>query len=220
LNSETPVSGQVQPFEHGFAFKGSGRKVYALLDNGRFLAHQLEAGQPAVDCSPTGFQPAEVLKPLWDTLGGGNGPLCYPLGSAFTGRNYARQPFERGFMFWWEAPTMPQPVWVIHTPDPVAAAGDTWTEYQDAWAGQWEYPPDCPEAAPPLGPRRGFGLLWCYTPGVKEQLGTPLKEEFGSGNAFEKGAVQFFQGGIMFENPAERQVWALIYGNGWQRRGY
>lgn len=220
LNPETPVSGLVQPFQRGLAFKSSDRKVYALLDDGRFLARQLDAEQPAVACSPTPFQPADVFKPLWQSLGGENGPLCYPTGSAVAGRNYARQPFERGFMFWWEAPTRPQPVWVIEWSNALALSGNAWSEYQDEWNGQWEYPPNCPEAAPPKGPKRGFGLIWCSTPGVKAQLGLALKEEAGSANVNPKGAVQYFQGGLMFENPAEREVWALIYGNGWYRLGY
>jgi hypothetical protein len=71
-----------------------------------------------------------------------------------------------------------------------------------------------------LGPKNGFGLVWCYEAGVKAQVGRPLKEEAGSGNTLPKGAVQFFQGGLMFENPADWQVWALIDGGGWRRLSY
>lgn len=135
----------------------------------------------------------------------------YPLGATITDRNYARQPFERGFMFWWEALQAPQPIWVIYTPDPLATAGETWTRHDNRWqVGQPEYPADCPQAGPPLGPKNGFGLVWCYEAGVKAQVGQPRDQEFGSGNMFAKGAAQFFQGGMMLENPAGGQVWAFI----------
>ena len=162
-----------------------------------------------------------VFTQLWDDLNQGNGPLGYPLGSAITSGNYARQHFEQGFMFWWEAAEEPQPIWVIYLPDPFASQGDTWARYDDRWnATLSEYPSACPEARAPLGPKSGFGLTWCHEVGVKEQVGRPLDDEVGSDNVSVKGAVQFFQGGVMFENPTDRQVWALIDGDGWYRLNY
>ena len=133
----------------------------------------------------------------------------------------ASQALSVGVFPRWEAPQDPQPIWVIYTPNPEASQGDTWNQYEDLWqAGQPEYPPACPEASPPLGPKSGFGLTWCYQTEVKVQVGRSLKEEFGSADVFPKGAVQFFQGGIMFENPADRQIWVLIYDDGWYRFSY
>ena len=220
LEREFPGSGLAQRFERGLAFKGNTSKTYALLDDGRFLADDSALEQRlqpvSTDFTDTGFRPAEIFTQPWNALGEGGGPLGYPLGSAITGRNYARQPFEHGFMFWWEAPQHPQPIWVIYMPDPLATHADTWQQYQNKWfAGQPEYPLDCPEATAPLGPKFGFGVTWCYETGVKDLIGRPLKEEFGSGDANPKGAVQFFQGGVMFENPADRQVWVLVARNGW-----
>ena len=171
--------------------------------------------------TPTGFEPAPVFARLWETLKQGDGPLGYPLGSAIVDRNYARQPFAQGFMFWWESPQQPQPIWVIYTPDQAANQGTGWSRYENKWvSGQPDYPPACPEAAPPLGPKSGFGVAWCYESGVKDRLGRPLDPEFGSGNVYPKGAVQYFQGGVMFENPADRQVWALIDDDRWYRLNY
>lgn len=66
----------------------------------------------------------------------------------------------------------------------------------------------------------GFGVTWCDRTGVKEQMGAPREREFGSGDVYPKGAVQFFQNGVMFESPADRQVWVLVPDTGWQRAGY
>ncbi|MEW5956349.1 MAG: protein kinase [Chloroflexota bacterium] len=168
----------------------------------------------------TGFRPADVFMALWDSLDGGQALLGYPLGGAITTQNYARQPFEHGFMFWWEAPDNPT-TWVIDMPDPTAAQGESWNRYQDRWdPTQPAYPPGCLNAVPPLGPRHGFGRTWCEEDGVQSRIGQPIKEEFGSGNAFPKGAFQYFQGGLMFEVPVDRQVWALIEGDGWYRANY
>ncbi len=196
------------------------------LDSVKLLSKTIPSPAPSPTPTPTGyvdtgFRPTAVFEQPWNNLDQGNGSLGYPTGPAITDRNYARQFFERGFMFWWESLQDPQPIWVIYTPDPLATQGDTWIKYEDRWqAGQPEYPPECPEAGPPLGPKSGFGLIWCHQAGVKDQLGRPLDTEFGSGNVFPKGAVQFFQGGVMLENPAEQQVWVLVDGNGWYRFGY
>ena len=216
--------GRVQSFERGLAFKGSEPQVHALLEDGRFFAASSIEAQPAQlpsICQDTGFRPDPIFAPAWVALGAGECPMGYPLGPATTDRNYAKQFFERGFMFWWDAPQTPQPIWMVHTPDPLASSGDTWSRYEDAWdPTQPEYPLPCPEAGSPLGPKAGFGYTWCVRPGVKDMVGMPLEAEFGSGDVFPRGAVQFFQGGVMIENPADRQVWVLVDGGGWRRFNY
>jgi hypothetical protein len=217
--------GRVQSFEKGLAFKGSTAKVYALLSNSRFLAYDPSSGQKDSPTSPsyadTGFRPAPIFERPWQQLGEGSSSLGYPLGAALTNRNYARQYFERGFMFWWAAPQAPQPIWVIYTPAPGATQGFSWNVYDNLWqAGQPEYPADCPEAIPPLGPKAGFGLVWCHQRDVKAQLGPPREAEFGSADTFPKGAVQYFQNGLMLENPADKEIWMLINEGGWQRVSY
>lgn len=169
----------------------------------------------------TGYRPPPLFETLWEQLDGGAGPLGYPTGSALTDRNYAKQYFERGFMYWWQAPTTPEPIWVVVIPDPAVNSGATWRRYDNAWdADKPLFPPNCPEAGEPLGPMAGFGITWCDRPGVKEQVGAPLEREFGSGDVYPRGAVQFFQHGVMFENTADRQIWALVEGRGWHRAGY
>ncbi|UCC89399.1 MAG: protein kinase [Anaerolineales bacterium] len=169
----------------------------------------------------TGYRPYALFNPMWEELGGGSGPLGYPTGSAITDRNYARQYFERGFMYWWQSPTLPEPIWVVIMPDPAASSGVTWARYDNAWdSSKPLFPPGCPEATEPLGPMAGFGVTWCDRPGVKEQVGAPRERESGSGDVYPKGAVQFFQHGVMLENPSTREIWALIDGMGWRRAGY
>jgi hypothetical protein len=86
LDKETGYkdTGRVQPFQQGLAFKGAGSKTYALLNNGRFLSVRPAAPPPepsptTVSHKPTGFEPAAVFEGQWKQLGGGSGPLGYPL---------------------------------------------------------------------------------------------------------------------------------------------
>ncbi|MCB0194908.1 MAG: protein kinase [Anaerolineae bacterium] len=229
-------TGRAQLFENGFAFKSSGSKTYALLKTGRFLAHvpglttpstnppvtdDSIDPEPSSEPTPTGFLPDNRFEPLWEKLGSGSSPLGYPLGQAIKQRNYARQPFERGFMYWWDSPNEPQPIWVVEAAGSNATKGESWQRYNNEWkAGMPEYPPDCSTAAPPNGPKSGFGLIWCYQTGVKDSLGAPLEAEFGSGNVFDMSTVQYFQHGVMLDNPYDKQVWAFVDDNGWYRFSY
>jgi hypothetical protein len=105
--------------------------------------------------------------------------------------------------------------------DPAENNGSNWRRYDNAWdSGKPLFPPNCPEATEPLGPMAGFGVTWCDVPGVKESVRAPIEREAGSGDVNPKGAVQFFQNGVMFENPHDRQIWALVENLGWRRVGY
>jgi hypothetical protein len=169
----------------------------------------------------TGYRPIPLFNGMWEALGSGTGPLGYPTGPAVTSGNYAKQYFAHGFMYWWQSPTSPEPIWVAVMPDPAAKSGTAWARYDNTWNGsQPVFPPGCPEATDPLGPRSGFGITWCDRPGVKQQLGAPREQESGSGDIYPKGAVQFFQHGVMLENPRDRQIWALVEGGGWRRAEY
>jgi hypothetical protein len=179
-----------------------------------------------LSCKPT--TPSSLLyrlhplfNDLWEELGGGNGPLGYPTGPASEDGNYAKQYFQQGFMYWWQSPSQPEPIWVVTMPDFDATSGTTWARYDNDWhPGQPPFPANCPDAREPWGPRAGFGLIWCDRPGVKKRVGAPIEAEFGSGDVYPRGAVQFFQHGVMFENPADREIWVLIEGDGWRRASY
>ena len=81
----------------------------------------------------TGYRPVPLFKGLWEGLGSGAGPLGYPTGPAVTSGNYAKQYFEHGFMFWWQSPTPPEPIWVVGMPDLAANSGTLWARYDNTW---------------------------------------------------------------------------------------
>jgi len=189
---------------------------------------QLSQQGPAVD---------PLFSAGWQQLGGAGGPLGAPIDPPITDRNYAKQYFQQGFMYWWDDPdkgpdncedpdNCKDPIWVVAVPDPAVISGTTWMEYDDEWDGKNTFPPNCPEAAEPLGPRRGFGVTWCDGDAeellgpAKELVGDPLEREFGSGNVYPMAIVQRFENGVMFDNLANREIWALIDEDGWYRFRY
>jgi len=111
----------------------------------------------------------------------------------------AEQPFERGYMVWREAD---HTIFVFYDDGVWFGALDRWQE------GMAEL--SC-QAAAPSGlqqPKRGFGLVWCSGPGVKEGLGWALGEEQGQTDewqAFENGQMMFLHG---------RSTMQVLYANG------
>ncbi len=168
---------------------------------------------------PTGYWPSEIFERPWEQMGEGDGPLGYPVAPSITDRNYAKEYFQWGFMFWWESLQKPHPIWVIPMADRSDNSGEKWMQFEDLWDGNKPLYA-CPEAGPPDGPQSGFGLVWCQQPGVKELIGFPREKEFGSGGVGQRGEVQFFQHGIMLQNPANREIWTLINNGGWRRFNY
>jgi len=63
----------------------------------------------------TGFEPEGRFNEIWLELGAGNSRLGYPIGPEIVDRNYARQHFENGLMFWWDNPEDPDDIWVMDT---------------------------------------------------------------------------------------------------------
>jgi len=113
--------------------------------------------------------------------------LGCPTGQAQSGPT-AEQPFERGLMVWREAD---RSVLVLYN-------DGVWRSFADRWQeGMPEY--SC-QATPSPGlqqPKRGFGLLWCNEPGIKEGLGSALQEELGftsEWQTFEHGQMVFLGG--------------------------
>jgi hypothetical protein len=78
---------------------------------------------------------------------------------------------------------------------------DYWQEGDDPYS--------CPEATPPLGPRRGFGLVWCQY--VRDSLGAPLEEEHNI-----QASYQDFQGGVMIWSPADGGMYVLFNQGDWR----
>jgi hypothetical protein len=172
------------------------------------------ATPPSFD--PTGIEAHEVFKSAWeqpevrDYLG-------YPTKAAIDGRHYARQYFERGYLYWWDQPDDHGLIWSMEIRQPSARRGFRWTgPYEDTWDGGDSYSCDAARANPD-GPIRGFGKLWCDNPEIAEAIGAARGSEQGTGDTNSYGVVQFFQGGVMLYSPLDREVWVLFNGGTWQR---
>jgi hypothetical protein len=165
---------------------------------------------------PTGLEVHDIFKPIWeqpevkDYVG-------YPTEAAIDDRRYARQYFERGYLYWWDRPSNRGLMWAIEIPQPDAKQGSDWVgPYEDSWDGGDPFSCDAARANPD-GPVRGFGKLWCDHPEIAQAVGTARGSEQGTGNTTSYGVVQNFQGGVMLYSPLDREVWALINGGAWQR---
>ncbi|MFQ5611972.1 MAG: Ig-like domain-containing protein [Anaerolineae bacterium] len=178
-----------------------------------------ETPTPAATFVDTGLRPEDPFLEIWDELGAGGGRLGFPTGPAIPDRNYAKQYFEGGFMYWWDRPEQPDTIWVFAAPDETLAAGQVWARFDDTWNGGDPY--SCDQAREHnFGPVAGFGWVWCQQAEVQQALGRPIEPEAGSSGNPPFSRVQFFQGGAMLDNPANREVWVLFAGGGWQRRSY
>jgi len=100
----------------------------------------------------------------------------------------AEQTFERGHMVWREAD---RTIFVFYN-------DGVWRTVPDRW--QDGMPEISCGATAPSGlqqPKRGFGLVWCTEPGVKEGLGWAVGEEQGQTNewqTFDHGQMMSLQG--------------------------
>jgi hypothetical protein len=143
--------------------------------------------------------------------------IGYPTELASDTRRYARQYFDRGYMYWWDRPDAPGVIWVVQMPDASAMSGFGWIgPFDDTWDG--DDPISC-EAAnqTAYGPRSGFGRLWCDHPEIAQTVGFAREAERGTGESADYGVVQTFQGGTILYSPLDREVWVLVNGGAWQR---
>lgn len=169
----------------------------------------------------TGLLPEGRFKEIWEELGAGQSRLGYPTGPEISDRDFARQYFEQGVMIWWDNPDEEEDyIWVIDSPAEDLKSGTTWNRYPDTWAGEDEYACDAARANAEKGPVRGFGQLWCDRPELQVRLGNPRESEAGSGGTPPYAHVQFFQGGLMFYNPLNSEVYVLYDQGDWQRFGW
>jgi len=107
--------------------------------------------------------------------------------------NWGWQPFERGTAYWRRDTHQV----LLALPD-----GQLRT-FEDRW--QEGMPDQTCQATPPEGlwqPIRGFGLVWCEEPGVRDTLGWALEPE----EAF-LCTYQLFANGLMFIAPQGDVIW-------------
>jgi hypothetical protein len=165
---------------------------------------------------PTGIEVHRVLKPIWEKPGVKD-YLGYPIKAAGDDRRYARQYFERGYLYWWDRPNAKGLIWAIEISQPSAKQGMGWTgPFEDVWDGGDPYSCDAARANPD-GPVRGFGKLWCDHPEIAGAIGAARGSEQGTGDTTNYGVMQPFQGGVMLYSPLDREVWILFDGGNWQR---
>ncbi len=166
--------------------------------------------------SDTGLRPTDRYAAIWSALGGGDSELGYPLLNPVGDRLCARQYFERGYMVWFDSPQDPDPVWAAVIPDPAANRANKSYRFSDTWPGSPEYWCADAEARAPLGPKRGFGMLWCKYPDLRADIGQARDEELG-GPDYPRCEVQAFQGGAILHNPLDAKYWVFIDNGGWYR---
>jgi hypothetical protein len=127
--------------------------------------------------------------------------------------SFAEQHFERGLMHWGRLDLDGEPEFEVHVivygeGGVNTQTGDLWGRFIDYWKeGDDEY--SCPQAIPPLGPRRGFGKVWCQY--VRDSVGAPVEEE----KAIQAG-YQNFQRGVMFWMPSDGGIYVLFNQGDWR----
>lgn len=149
----------------------------------------------------------EPFAPVWRWLGQSAGRLGPPAAPAVA-QTVAWQRFEGGLLHWgW--PDAPGRMQIHALLGGQAPFEQRWQRVADTFTeGDPPYP--CPESGPPLGPRRGFGQVWCQQPSLREALGKPLAEEWS-----EPAGFQNFRNGVMLHSPAEESVYLLFNNGDW-----
>jgi hypothetical protein len=153
---------------------------------------------------------------IWTTLGAANSELGYPLANLETDSLCARENFERGYMVWFDRPGDTDLVWAAVRPNPNANSGSRSYKFTDTWPGSPEYWCEDAAARAPLGPKRGFGMLWCIYPNLQADIGYAIDEEIG-GPEYPRCEGQLFQGGAILHNPLDSSYWVFIENGGWYR---
>jgi len=164
----------------------------------------------------TGLRPGGRYADIWTELDAGAGELGYPILNPVGDRLCARQNFERGYIVWFDSPQDPDPVWAAVIPDQAADSANKSYKFTDTWPGSPEYWCSEAEARAPLGPKRGFGMLWCEYLDLRADIGQALDQELG-GPDYPRCEVQAFQGGAILHNPLDAKYWVFIDNGGWYR---
>ena len=130
----------------------------------------------------------------------------FPLGAA-TGTAYDEtltyQPFENGSMFFMKSSRV---IYVLNK------TGVQLSVYPDTW-NEGDPNGDLTPGPRPntFAPKRGFGKVWRENPVVQQALGYATADEQPSTNK-----VQFFERGVLIDDPANSLVWALnVVANVW-----
>jgi len=157
----------------------------------------------------------EPFAHVWVATGGPSGRLGNQAAGAVLDRWVADQFFEGGLAYWRNNELTPADyVYVLLYKDGTdETQGTIWLQFEDLWR---EGMPDfsCPEAEAngALGPKRGFGKVWCEEATVRNGLGSPVKDEQGANAGF-----QDFENGTMLWIARLGYVYVLYSDGDWQR---
>lgn len=141
---------------------------------------------------------------VWEIV---RGEIGCATNSAIEGQ-IAEERFERGRMFWREPIDDAQALVLFNE--------GTWRVFQHAPYEEGSPEFSCPDAdtppqCPPT-PKRGFGLMWCDIPAVRDGLGNAVECERGY-----QGAMQEFDRGFMLQTDVGETY--VFYDSGrWERR--
>jgi hypothetical protein len=173
---------------------------------------------PPAEPTDTSIPPPSVPEPfvhVWDAVGGPGGRLGNPIAEAVLDRWVADQFFEGGLAFWRNNELVPANyIYMLFYKDGTdEMQGTTWLQFEDLWReGMPEF--SCPEAEAngALGPKRGFGKVWCEEIAVHDGLKLPMVVEQGA-----NGGFQDFEGGVMLWIARLGYVYVLHSDGDWQR---
>jgi photosystem II stability/assembly factor-like uncharacterized protein/DNA-binding beta-propeller fold protein YncE len=161
-------------------------------------ASQTPTPQPPitpVDCPA----PPDYFAPLW-------AERVAQLGCPVTSYSLlmVEQSFEGGWMFWRSDTT---DIYVLPSGQPYARFDDTWDEGKPIYS--------CPDLSPsqtPPTPHRGFGVIWCRDPQVRQNLGNATSQE----RLFD-ATLQEFDSGLIFKTDQGATYVLESRSNGWEQ---
>ena len=163
--------------------------------------------------------PTAVPEPFgsaWAATGGSGGRLGNPVAKAVLGRWAADQFYEGGLSFWRNNESDPPTdyIYVLFYKGTDETLGEAWLQLDDLWhEGLPQF--SCPEAEAngDLGPKRGFGKVWCENITVRTGLNLPVSIELGANAGF-----QDFEHGTMLWLARLEYIYILYQdGSDWQR---
>jgi len=157
----------------------------------------------------------EPFAHVWAAVGGASGRLGNPAAEAVLDRWVADQFFEGGLTYWRNNELVPANyIYVmLYKNGTDETQGTTWLQFEDLWReGMLQF--SCPEAEAngDLGPKCGFGKVWCEEAGVRDGLKLPLVGEQGANAGF-----QDFEKGTMLWIARLGYVYVLYDDGDWER---
>jgi hypothetical protein len=197
IEAEVYTDGGYQDFTGGtMLWSARGDVIYVLFDDGTWRRYPDVGGR---------------FFSMWLALGGATSDLGFPTDLAVDAA-HSGQKFEMGWMYWRDNPAAPNYIYALEYESDEEQHTGTWSGYDDGWEeGMPVY--SCSEAEDnrPLGPKLGFGLVWCTHTSVRTGLGAAIEEE-----QYYNGAYQDFEGGTMLWSARDGAITVLLDDDTWR----